>query len=166
MPSSDFGKDYICTWIRQRFPTTATILDVGACDGKWRMLLDEYRNMDAVEIFEPSAEAIKPLYRRVYCADIYDLEYAPYDLIIFGDVIEHMSVERAKSVLEYAKSRCNDMIVGVPYEYPQGPMYGNEYERHIQDDLTEELFMTRYRGLSILIGSWNYGYFHKERIRR
>ena len=162
MPSSDFGKEYICTWIRQRFPVTATILDVGACDGKWKMLLGEYKNMDAVEIFEPSAEAIKPLYRRVYCADIDGLEYGPYDLIIFGDVIEHMSVEKAKRVLEYAKPRCNDLIVGVPYQYPQGPMYGNEYERHIQDDLTEDLFCERYKGLRIMIGTWNYGYFHKE----
>lgn len=162
MPSSDFGKDYICTWIRQRFPVTATILDVGACDGKWRTLLDEFSNMDAVEIFPPSAEAIKTMYRNVICSDIDGLNYGPYDLIIFGDVIEHMTVEKAQRVLSYAKLRCKDMIVGVPYRYPQGPMYGNEYERHIQDDLTEELFMTRYKGLSILIGSYNYGYFHKE----
>lgn len=165
MPSSDFGKGYICDWIRQRFPVTASILDVGACDGKWRLLLHEYENIDAVEIFTPSAEAIKPMYRRVFNADVFGLEYDPYDLIIFGDVIEHMTIEHAQSVLEYAKPRCNEMIVGVPYKYHQGPMYGNEWERHIQDDLTEELFKDRYKGLEILIGCENYGYFHKETKR-
>ena len=33
---------------------------------------------------------LKALYNNVYCNDIADFEYDHYDLIIFGDVIEHM----------------------------------------------------------------------------
>lgn len=162
MPSSDFGKDYIVNWIRTRFPTDAEILDVGACDGKWRNLLHDYPNMDAIEIFPPNAEYIRPMYREVINADVYDVQYRDYDLIIFGDVIEHMTVERAQAVLEYAKGSCKDMIVGVPYEYKQGKLYGNPWEEHIQDDLTDTEFVNRYRGFKPIITTWNYGYYHKE----
>ena len=57
MSSYDYGKPEVCAWIRRHFPPETTILDVGACDGKWRRLLPEYPNMDAVEAFEPNLTA-------------------------------------------------------------------------------------------------------------
>lgn len=51
MGSYDFGKDEVRQWVRNNFPSSAQVLDVGACDGKWRRLLPEYPNMDAVEVF-------------------------------------------------------------------------------------------------------------------
>ena len=41
MSSYDYGKPEICAWVRKHFPRSSTILDVGACDGKWRRLLPE-----------------------------------------------------------------------------------------------------------------------------
>lgn len=150
-------------WIRDNFPTESTILDVGACDGKWRNLLAEYQSIDACEIFHDNAERIKPNYRQVFEADIFDLRYGWYDLIIFGDVIEHMTVSRAKAVLAYAKKHCKNMVIGVPFLYRQDEMYGNPYERHIQDDLTHELFNERYKGFKILCDTgMNYAYYIKE----
>ena len=58
MGSYNYDKEEICTWVRERFPASASILDVGAGDGKWRKLLHEYPNMDAVEIFGPNAQRI------------------------------------------------------------------------------------------------------------
>ena len=106
--------------------------------------------MDAVEIFEPNAKRIQPLYGNVYNVDIFDFKYEWYDLIIFGDVIEHMTVERARAVLEYAWNRCKQMIVAVPFEYFQPPIYGNKWEEHIQNDLTRENFDERYPGFKVL----------------
>ena len=84
-----------------------------------------------------------------------------YDLIIFGDVIEHMTVERAQTVLERAQSRCRDMIIGVPFLYPQDELYGNPWERHIQSDLTAEIFNERYPGFELLVKPINnYAYYH------
>ena len=77
MASYDYGKDYVCAWIRENVPRDAEILDVGACDGKWRNLLPEYQNMDAVEIYEPNASCIEDLYRLVVNEDIYDFHYNP-----------------------------------------------------------------------------------------
>lgn len=161
MGSYRYGKDHICAWIRANVPSDASVLDVGPCDGIWQRMLPEYR-MDACEIFEPNARACDPLYRTVYCCDIADLEYDHYDLVIFGDVIEHMEVRKAQHVLAYAEAHCHDIIVAVPWLYRQGELYGNQWERHIQDDLTEQLYEERYPGFTQIWRSNEYAYYHKR----
>ena len=167
MPSLDIGKDYVTSWIRQYFRKDARILDVGACDGKWRKLLPEYRNMDAVEAWEPHCEKILPMYRRVFYQDIRDFLFLEaYDLIIFGDVIEHLSVKDAQQVLKEAAPSCRDLIVGVPFLWPQDDYDGNPYEVHIQDDLTREIFAARYPDLEVLYDpGGRYCYYHKRSDR-
>ena len=167
MSSYYYGKPEICAWVRKWFPRDAEILDVGACDGNWRRLLPEYPKMDAVEAFAPNLERLEG-YRRVFHADIRGFAYDRYDLVIFGDVIEHLSVEEARAVLAYAAPRCGEMIVAVPYRYRQGALYGNPYEIHIQDDLTPELVAERYPMLEVLLDTGHdYCYYHaqKERAR-
>lgn len=161
MSSYDYGKPEICAWVRKHFPRSSTILDVGACDGKWRRLLPEYPNMDAVEAFEPNLKHLQG-YRLVFHANIHDLKYEDYDLIILGDILEHLTVDEAREVLDYAAPRCRDMIIAVPFLYEQGAIYGNPYEVHIQDDLTPELFEQRYPGFDVLLDpGHNYRYYHK-----
>ena len=163
MGSYDFGKDEIVAWVKDNFPKGATCLDVGACDGKWSRLLGDYLLMDAVEIFPMNIinHNLNEKYRNAFCGDVKDLEYEWYDLIIFGDVIEHMTVENAQKVLEYARPRCKDMIVAVPYLYSQGAEYGNPWEVHIQNDLTPEIFNERYPNFKTLIANSEYAYYSK-----
>ena len=164
MSSYDDGKAEVVSWIRENFGRRSTCLDVGACDGKWADLLGDYLVMDAVEIWEPnvSYHRLQDRYRRVHCADIDGLEYGRYDLIIFGDVIEHMDTAKAQRVLDYARSRCRDVIIGVPFLYRQDAIYGNPYERHIQDDLTPELFVERYPGYEVIVRArHDYAYYHR-----
>ena len=143
------------------FPPDAEILDVGACDGTWHKLLPEYTNMDAIEIFEPNLRNLTG-YRKVFHANMIGFEYDHYDLIIFGDVIEHMHVQDAQNVLAYADPRCDDMIIAVPFRLPQGAVYGNHWEIHIQDDLTPAIFAERYPGYDVLVDPGNsYMYYHK-----
>lgn len=161
MGSYDYGKKEVCSWIRNKFPKSSTILDVGACDGKWHGLLPEYENMDAIEVYEPNLKNLSG-YREVFHADVRNFKYGWHDLIIFGDILEHLSPEEAFNVLEYAKPRCKDLIIAVPFLYKQGAEYGNPYEVHIQDDLTAELFEERYPGYSVLCAPTNdYRYYHK-----
>lgn len=161
MSSYYFGKDIVCAWIRENFSAGAEILDVGACDGIWRKLLPEY-TMDAVEIHGPNADRLHG-YRKVFRRDVDGLDYVHYDLIIFGDVIEHMDVEKAQRVLAYARPRCRDMVVAVPFLYPQDAFGGNPWEKHLQPDLTAEIFAARYPGFSVLCDTGlNYCYYHKE----
>lgn len=161
MSSYDYGKAEVCEWIRSNYPADASALDVGACDGKWRGLLPEYVNLDAVEVYGPNLKFLTD-YRNVYHADIRGFEYEWYDLIIFGDIIEHMTVEDAQKVLDYARTRCRDMIVAVPFLYKQGPLYGNRYEIHVQYDLTARNFTARYPGFDVLCNPGHaYCYYHK-----
>lgn len=161
MSSYEYGKEQVCALVRHYFPKESTILDVGACDGKWRHKLPEYPNMDAVEAFAPNLANLAG-YRNVFHTDIRGFEYDYYDLIIFGDIIEHLTVEQAQAVLEYAIPRCRDMIIAVPFLYWQGAIGGNPYEVHIQDDLTAENFAKRYPGFEVLCDTgFNYCYYHK-----
>ena len=160
MGSYDVGKAEVCKWIRQTFPSNSVILDVGACDGKWHSLLPEY-TMDAVEIFAPYIKWLSG-YRQVFVEDICAFQYDFYDLVIFGDVIEHMSVQSAQSALAYAKQHCRDLIVAVPFLYEQDEVDGNKWQRHIQDDLTADLFNERYPGMAELYRTDDYCYYHLQ----
>ncbi|MEE3459341.1 MAG: class I SAM-dependent methyltransferase [Candidatus Faecousia sp.] len=163
MSSYDYGKPEVCAWIRQHFPPDATILDVGACDGKWRRLLPEYPNMDALEAWLPNFDALRAKgYRTVILDDIRSFRYEHYDLVILGDILEHLAVNEAQAVLEYAAPRSRDMIIAVPFLYKQGAIYGNPYEVHVQPDLTPENFDERYPGFEVLLRARdNYCYYHK-----
>jgi len=167
MGSNDLGKEYICSYVRNNFPTSATILDVGACDGKWRGLLPEFPNMDAVEAFGKNAADLmyRQIYRSVFQADIRDFQYEWYDIIIFGDVLEHLTVAQAQRVLAYASPRCKDLIIAVPYLFEQDAIYGNPYEVHLQPDLTAENFRERYPGYEVMLSpAKNYCYYHKAGV--
>ena len=114
MGSYDYGKPEVVAWIGGNFPLESSILDVGAGDGKWRYLLRKYPNMDAVEAYGPNLQWLTG-YRKAFHADIRDFRYDRYDLIIFGDVLEHLSVKDAQAALDYAWPRCRDMVVAVPF---------------------------------------------------
>lgn len=139
-------------YVLDYYGVSTQILDVGAGQGKYRELLPTYPNVDACEIWEPTvdAEGLRALYRSVYVGNVLDLT-APadwgqygYDLVIMGDVLEHMTVDDARLVLRRVLDAGADVIVVVPYSYPQDAEDGNEYQRHIQDQLTPELMSSTY----------------------
>ena len=164
MGSLNKGKKESVQWIKENFEKGAECLDVGACNGKWFDLVGDYLTMDAIEIWMPNIQKyeLAKKYRMVMCSDIIKANYLFYDLIIFGDVLEHMSVSEAQKVIEYARSRCRDMLIAIPFMYEQGVKNGNPYEIHVQDDLTPELFEQRYPGFKPIFMSDNYAYYVKN----
>lgn len=151
-------------FITMLYPTTIQILDVGAGQGKYRRLLREYPWVDGCEIWEPTVRRhdLHTLYHHMHVGDVYDLmvileagygddaETSAYDVMIFGDVIEHLTRERAWVTLQRAYTVCPDVLVVIPYLYPQEPHDDNEYQRHLQDDLTPELMHVEYPELSLV----------------
>lgn len=162
------GKREVVLWIAEHVPENATILDVGPCDGIWsdfvRAICPDVQ-MDACEIFAPNivAHDLVHKYRRVYAQDIATLKYEHYDLVIFGDVLEHMEVEKAQAVLAYARDHSTDYVIGIPFEYEQDEIYGNTWEKHLQPDLTPALFDERYPDHELIIRPRaDYAYYHRR----
>lgn len=149
-----FVKDYVLT----HYGVNDQLLDVGAGQGKYRILLRTYPNVDACEIWEPTVESegLRDVYRSVYVGDVLNLTASSdwssysYNLVIMGDVLEHMTVDDARLVLRRVLDGGADVIVVVPYAYPQDAEDGNEYQRHIQDQLTPELMATTYPDLELV----------------
>lgn len=164
--SFEYFKKDIAEYLENKFTDIARVLDVGVGSGTYYNLLGNYfKNIDGVEVFKPNIEKyeLEKKYNKVYNVDIKDFEYDFYDIIIFGDIIEHLEVEDAQKVLEYAKDRCREMIVAVPYCYEQGVEEDNVYEIHKQADLTPENVLERYPMLELLYGNSFYGYYIKRK---
>ena len=161
MSSYRQGKPEVKFWLAQHLSNGSEVLDVGACDGVWFNILSEWYTMDAVEVWKPNIEQYRlgEKYRSVFNVKIQDFTFDHYDLVLFGDVIEHMTVEDAQAVLTYAEEHSDMVIVAVPFLFKQDAIYGNPYERHIQDDLTNQLFLERYPDFEPIILYPNYGYY-------
>lgn len=163
--SYEYFKEDIKKYLIDRFDLESTILDVGAGEGTYYNLLGDYfKNIDAVEVFKPNIDnfRLNHKYRNVYWVNIKDFKYSKYDIIIFGDIIEHLDIKDAQKVLEYALKRCKEIIVAVPYQLKQGIEEDNVYEIHKQDDLTPEIMQERYPYLKLLYSNKEYGYYIKK----
>ena len=162
--SYDFYKQDVKEYLETKFDKEATILDVGAgCGTYYNLLSDYFTNMEAVEVFKPNIDnyGLEEKYKRVRNINILDYCYEYYDIIIFGDIIEHLTVEEARNVLDYAYNHCKEMIVAVPYELEQGIEEDNIYEIHKQPDLTPDIVLERYPMLKLLYKNELYGYYIK-----
>ena len=163
--SYSYYKEEVSNFLKGRFDKTAKVLDVGAGEGTYYKYLGDYfENMEAVEVFKPNIDkyGLRNMYKAVWNCDIKDFEYSFYDIIIFGDVIEHLDVNDAQKVLKYAYDRCKEMIIAIPYELEQGICENNEYEIHKQPDLTVKIMKERYPYLRCLYRNDEYGYYVKD----
>lgn len=158
-------KQEIKKYIMNHFKPTDTVLDIGAGSGTYAILLDGYfEHMDAVEAFAPNIKnhKLENKYNQVFNSDIQDFEFEHYDLVIMGDILEHLTVEQAQKVLKYILPKCNQIIVAVPYMLEQEEVAGNVFEIHKQPDLTRKNMLERYPELEMLYGNQIYGYYIKK----
>lgn len=119
-----------------------TVLDIGPGRGTYaRVLKGLDLTMDCIEVWHPYVRKylLEAKYHRVMIADVRAVAASrfAYDLVIFGDVLEHMSRDAAMDVWKRASMRARYGLISVPIiHYPQGPSHGNPYEEHVQDHLT------------------------------
>lgn len=163
--SYDYFKQDIRKYLLNKFDPSAKVLDVGSgCGTYFNLLGDYFKEIDGVEVFLPNIinYDLRNKYHKVYNVDIKDFKYENYDIIIFGDIIEHLEVKEAQEVLEYAYNHSKEMIVAVPYELEQGIEEDNIYEIHKQPDLTPKNMKERYPMLKEFLKNELYGYYIKE----
>jgi 2-polyprenyl-3-methyl-5-hydroxy-6-metoxy-1,4-benzoquinol methylase len=127
-----------------------SILDVGMGFGKWGFLIRDtfevmagqnFKKADwkiditGVETFDKCITPIqKQVYNKIIKRDIFDSidELVKYDLIIMGDVIEHIEKPKAYKLLNELFKHTENILVSTPLGFmPQGAWAGNENERHV-----------------------------------
>lgn len=147
-------RDYVI----EHYDVDTRVLDVGAGQGKYRVLLASYPAVDGCEVWEPTVERenLRELYREVFVCDFVHLatttywDERNYDLVVMGDVLEHMTRPAAQLAVQRVRDVGADLVAIVPFMYPQDEEDGNVYQRHIQDDLTPELMAATYPWLRLI----------------
>jgi hypothetical protein len=116
-------------FIVERRPTA--VLDAGIGFGLWGVLLRQYLDVwagridssewairiDGIEIDEKRIQAhARYLYTEIFVGDIREVvprraAEQPYDVILFGDVIEHLPKESGRAVLDAAVDLVRQLVV-------------------------------------------------------
>lgn len=137
-------------------PEIKIVLDVGPGEGTYHWLIQDLIDaMDGVEIWEKNVEdfSLRNRYRSIIVNDIREtidaIHLYDYDMIIFGDVLEHLPLVDAIDVFHKALKLAPWVLVSVPMQhFEQGAIDGNEHEHHeIEDpqiDLIPKLPVPRY----------------------
>jgi hypothetical protein len=133
--SNETFKKEIRDYLINNFDKEISILDVGPGIGTYFDLLsDNFKNMDACEIYNQYIIEynLESKYRKVFNENILNLNFEYYDVIIMGDVFEHISENDCVSFINKIKNKCKQVIIQVPYDLEQGAWGGNLYETHLQ----------------------------------
>ena len=138
--SSNNGKGHIQRIVNKIKPKTG--LDIGCGCGTYAKLFP-WIDWTGVEIWAPYVEkyGLRDLYPKLHNVDVRQWEPdQQYDLVVLGDVLEHMSIQEAKDLLAKLKYPTT-VIISIPIgSYPQGEYDGNPYEKHVTDNWTVDRF--------------------------
>ena len=154
--SADEGKLAVLKYILENVKKDAKILDVGFGAGIYGKILRAfyYQNIDGLDVYGENIEemGLDKIYDTIFIENILDFDFDFYDLIIMGDVLEHIDLKEAKKLLSgfINNNKCNHIIVSIPYEYEQGEAYGNKHEKHLQSEVTTEFMEEHYPYLKLI----------------
>ena len=147
------NKPYTAELIKKLNPKT--VLDVGAGAGVYldiiRRDLGESVEVTAVEAWIPYVEHfnLRNRYNKVIESDVREVEDFKYDLVIFGDVLEHMTERDALSIWEKVSKQARRAIISIPIiHYHQDAINGNPYEVHVEEDWGPERVLEAFSGIT------------------
>jgi predicted TPR repeat methyltransferase len=131
---SELGTSIIVNHILQN--PIRTILDVGCGEGKWgKLLKNKVSTIDGVEAWAPYIQKynLHQYYNNLFNLDIRFFEFNHnYDIVILGDVLEHLQRNEAIEVLNKLKLNTNTIYLTLPITIciQDGNIIGNPYETH------------------------------------
>jgi len=149
--SSTEGKAWTKSCIRALGPVS--VLDVGAGAGTYAKLLADVptTRLTALEVFEPYVEAyrLRELYDEVVLADARTTALPEADVVILGDVAEHMKLPEALDLWARAAIAARRAVyLSIPIvHYPQGALEHNQHEVHVVDDWDHEKVLAAFAGI-------------------
>lgn len=138
MPFSDeFGKEWAKPHYKALDPHN--VVDVGPGAGWWVNTLKPVTpesHWTAVEVFAPYVEKfnLNAIYDTVVVCNVLDARelLLSSDLVVFGDVIEHLAEQDARDLLTELLHYGVPVLVSVPIvACPQDAVGGNEHEIHL-----------------------------------
>jgi 2-polyprenyl-3-methyl-5-hydroxy-6-metoxy-1,4-benzoquinol methylase len=130
-----------------------TVLDVGAGSGGLAKMLFFYApeiEVDAIEVWEPyvSKYELSKLYRNVFVKDAREFENFDYDIVVFGDILEHMKESEAIKLWEKASKVAKYGIITIPIIHmPQEAVNDNPYEVHEEEDWSTKLVLSKFKNI-------------------
>jgi SAM-dependent methyltransferase len=134
------------------------VLDVGAGDGKWgKLLADLVPCCVALEIWPDYVKKyhLDNIYDDVILGDVIRFDmFKQFDVVIFGDVLEHMKRADAMTVTHRIKQAGVRAYLTIPISecIQDGKVYGNPYETHLDhwshDDLIAVGWKLLHRGMN------------------
>lgn len=168
MPGSiDEGKEETIAWIKQINPKT--VMDVGAGLGTYARLFIandiKVDKIDAIEVWEPYIHYFKiaSIYNNVFKIDARDWDNWNYDLVILGDILEHMTKEQAIKLWKSISKKAKYAVISIPIvHYPQGHVHGNPYEEHVKDDWSVEEVLESFDNIVSHVAHESVGVFFAE----
>ena len=142
--SSESGKSYIRNIVGRI--KHDRMLDIGCGSGTYAKMFPE-ADWTGIEVWEPYIEEFKlnDLYQQLILADARAVNltrFGHFDVVMLGDVLEHMDKDDAVALLDKARSVADTVIVSIPIgHYPQDAYNGNPHEKHITDNWSGQEFI-------------------------
>jgi cyclopropane fatty-acyl-phospholipid synthase-like methyltransferase len=131
-----------------------TVLDVGTGMGDYLELIKTYLSsdiaVDGVEVWEPYVKeyALEKRYDKLFIQDVREMVEFSYDLVILGDVLEHMPEDDAVKLWEAISKQAKHALISIPIgHHPQGAWGGNPYEVHHEEDWSTERVLEAFPGI-------------------
>jgi len=150
--SDPTNKPWTISKIKELNPTT--VLDCGAGAGIYldliRKEIGDNVIVDAVEVWMPYIEQfnLANRYNSLHNIDLREISNFRYDLVILGDVLEHMTEEEALKVWDLVASQAKYAIISIPIiHYHQDAINGNPYEVHVEEDWNTEKVLKKFKNI-------------------
>jgi predicted TPR repeat methyltransferase len=127
-----------------------TVLDIGAGAGKYAELIRNRSFVDAVEVWQENIDRydLASKYDEVFAVDAREFDNFDYDLVIFGDVLEHMTEAEAVALWSKARRQAKAIFMSIPIVHmPQGAEGGNPFEVHLEDDYDHARVLATFEGI-------------------
>jgi predicted TPR repeat methyltransferase len=140
--SSKQGKLETAQWVSDNKATINSILDIGAGSGTYYKLLSSIKPFKwyAIEAWKNYIDEfnLNSMYEVIYNEDVRNFQWGDhYDLVIAGDILEHMTKQEAEMLVDKILNYSKNLIISIPITHmPQEAINNNPYEYHVKDDWT------------------------------
>jgi hypothetical protein len=149
--SDPTNKQWFADRLEEIKPQTA--LDAGPGRGIYGTIIASITpecRVTGVEVWEPYVKQynLANIYDELVIHDIREHDDFDFDLVIFGDIMEHMTAEEAITLWERSAQQARWGYLSIPIiHHPQEPLDGNPYEEHIDEDWSHERVMDSFAGI-------------------